>query len=73
MVRTDFPTLTPRIRRTCLFAILNEERKTAYLEFKNGPSYALPGLARYRVNVFRQRGHVGAVLRLIPIRVKKMM
>ncbi|MES4793050.1 MAG: type IV pili twitching motility protein PilT, partial [Chloroflexota bacterium] len=33
-------------------------------------SYALPGLARFRVNVFRQQTYVGAVLRVIPIKIK---
>ncbi|MCC8189575.1 MAG: PilT/PilU family type 4a pilus ATPase, partial [Planctomycetes bacterium] len=32
-------------------------------------SYFLPGEARYRVNMFRQRGEVGAVLRRIPLEV----
>ena len=29
-------------------------------------SYSLPGLGRYRVNIFRQRGSIGVVIRLIP-------
>lgn len=29
-------------------------------------SYSLPGLSRFRVNVFRQRGSIGAVMRVIP-------
>jgi twitching motility protein PilT len=33
-------------------------------------SYSLPEHARFRVNVFRQRGAVGAVLRVIPIKIK---
>jgi len=33
-------------------------------------SYAVPGLSRFRVNIFRQQGHIGAVMRVIPFRIK---
>jgi twitching motility protein PilT len=33
-------------------------------------AYSLPGLGRFRVNVFQQRGTVGLVLRVIPMRIK---
>ncbi len=33
-------------------------------------SYAIPGLARFRVNAFRQRGSVSVVMRVIPFGVK---
>ena len=33
-------------------------------------AYSVPGLGRFRVNVFQQRGTVGLVLRVIPTRVK---
>ena len=32
-------------------------------------AYALPGVARFRVNIFRDRGGVGAVLRVIPDKI----
>ena len=32
-------------------------------------SYAIPGLARFRVNVFRQRGTCAIVMRLIPVKI----
>src|SRR4029078_7977668 len=32
-------------------------------------AYGVPGLGRFRVNVFQQRGTVGAVLRVIPFKV----
>ena len=32
-------------------------------------SYALPGIARFRVNVFRQRGTFAIVMRVIPMRI----
>ena len=30
-------------------------------------SYAIPGLARFRVNAFRQRGSISIVCRAIPV------
>jgi twitching motility protein PilT len=33
-------------------------------------AYGVPGLGRFRVNVFQQRGTVGIVLRVIPFKVK---
>jgi hypothetical protein len=35
-------------------------------------SYALPGHARFRVNVFRQRGSYAAVMRVIPTRIPSL-
>ncbi|MCX6348233.1 MAG: type IV pilus twitching motility protein PilT [Candidatus Aureabacteria bacterium] len=37
-------------------------RKECHLDL----AYSVPGIARFRVNVFRQRGCVGAVMRVIP-------
>ncbi len=33
-------------------------------------AYAIEGLARFRVNAFRQRGHVSTVMRAIPTKIK---
>ena len=33
-------------------------------------SYAIPGSARFRASIFRQRGAIGIVLRIIPVKVK---
>ena len=33
-------------------------------------SYEIPGLSRFRVNAFRQRGHVSIALRVIPFQVR---
>jgi twitching motility protein PilT len=71
LTRTELPRLSGEDIENLLFAILTEERKERFREFKElDLSYAIPGLARFRVNMFRQRGYVGSVMRLIPIRVK---
>ena len=35
-------------------------------------SYGVPGVGRFRVNVFQQRGSLGLVFRVIPFKVKSM-
>src|SRR5947209_1562591 len=71
LVRTKLPVLTAEDTKSLLYAIMNEERRQRFEEnMEMDMSYALPGLARFRVNVFRQRGAVGAVLRVIPIKIK---
>ncbi|HUK33618.1 MAG TPA: hypothetical protein VLV86_06895, partial [Vicinamibacterales bacterium] len=35
-------------------------------------AYGVPGLGRFRVNVFQQRGTVGLVLRVIPTQIKSI-
>ena len=35
-------------------------------------AYGVPGLGRFRVNVFQQRGTMGVVLRSIPVKIKSI-
>lgn len=50
-----------------IMPIINEKRYEEYEEsFEADFSYSIPGRSRFRVNVFRQRGAMGAVLRTIP-------
>jgi twitching motility protein PilT len=46
-----------------------EQRKVFENERDIDLAYHIPGLARFRVNVFQQRGTLAAVLRLVPLRV----
>jgi twitching motility protein PilT len=45
---------------------LNEFRADGEVDF----AYAIPGLSRFRVNAFRQRGHVSIACRAIPFQVR---
>jgi len=60
--------LTTTKLQELVYAILTDER---IIEFENTHeldfAYSVPGLSRFRVNVHRQRGSVGAVLRAIPM------
>lgn len=63
--------ITTEEHQQMLLAILNDERRDRLFNFKECDlSYAIPGLARFRVNMYWQRGKVGAVFRLIPYRIR---
>lgn len=69
--RTDLPRLTAEDVKNLLYAILNEERRQRFERDKElDLSYEVPGLARFRVNMFWQQRCVGAALRLIPFRIR---
>jgi twitching motility protein PilT len=69
--RTDLPRLTAQDVRNLMYAILNEERRKRFERDKElDLSYEVPGLARFRVNMFWQQRCVGAALRLIPFRIR---
>ncbi|MCP3984796.1 MAG: type IV pilus twitching motility protein PilT [bacterium] len=51
--------------------IMNPVQKARFEEFREADlAYGIPGLGRFRVNVFQQRGTVGIVFRVIPFGVK---
>jgi twitching motility protein PilT len=48
-------------------SLMNETQRKQFAESGElDLSYSLPGIGRYRVNAFRQRGSIGVVIRLIP-------
>jgi twitching motility protein PilT len=65
--------LTPDVVRDVLYRILSTEQQKL-LETKRSVdlAYSLPGVARFRVNVFFQRASLGAALRLIPAEIKSL-
>lgn len=71
LVRVDRPALAEDDHNSMLIELLNEERRERLYNFKEVDlSYYVEGLARFRVNMFWQRGHVGAVFRVIPYQVR---
>jgi twitching motility protein PilT len=54
-------------------AIMNPKQREKFKErFEVDLAYSLPGMGRFRVNVFQQRGTVGLVLRVIPIKIQSI-
>jgi twitching motility protein PilT len=59
--------------KAVLYEVMGPERIARYeRDLECDLAYAIKGLARFRVNVFRQQNAVGAVMRLIPIRVQTL-
>ncbi len=53
-----------------LYAIMTQKQREAFEnDLELDMSYAVPGLARFRVNVFQQRDAVGSVMRMIPYEI----
>jgi twitching motility protein PilT len=52
------------------FSIMNARQKQRFKEeMEIDIGYSVPGLGRFRCNVFQQRGAVGLVLRVVPTRI----
>ncbi len=71
LVRTEHPALDDATTHKLLLSILTPEKRERLDTFKEVDlSYFVPGLSRFRVNMFWQRGHIGAVFRVIPFKIR---
>jgi len=69
----DVPALEAEDTQRLLYRILStEQQKILETKRQIDVAYSLPGLARFRVNVYFQRESVGAAFRLIPAEVKTL-
>jgi twitching motility protein PilT len=68
-----YSALTPEETQQLLYRILSSEQQKHFeLNRQLDFSYSLPGLARFRVNVYFQRESIGAAFRLIPTELKTL-
>ena len=68
--RLEMPALTPAETKQLVYSVLTDSQKKRFEETNELDfSFGIKGLARFRCNVFVQRGAVGAVYRLIPEKV----
>lgn len=66
-----YEVVTPDAARDYIFALLSEEQRERFLQNKElDLSYDFRGRARFRVNIFLQRGFMSAALRLIPSKIR---
>ena len=74
---TEFNRLMQEDTVAMAFSVMNGRQKQRFKEdFEIDIAYSVPGLGRFRVAVFQQRGSVGMVLRLIPstiLSIKELM
>src|SRR5262252_7086527 len=68
-----YDALTPEETQQLLYRILSsEQQKNFELARQLDFSYSIPGLARFRVNIYFQRESIGAAFRLIPTELKTL-
>ena len=67
----DYPPLTANMTREMIYDILsNDQRQRFESEWELDFAYTLPRTARFRVNVYLQKGSMGAAFRTIPYEIK---
>ncbi len=63
--------LLPKDLQEIIYSMLTQKQRENFEEnLELDVSYALPGKARFRVNVFQQRDSLASVMRLIPYEIK---
>jgi len=68
---TEFEILTPQDTQRLAYSVLNESHRQRFEEQNElDLSFGIEGLARFRCNVFRQRGAVGAAIRVVPYTIR---
>jgi twitching motility protein PilT len=62
--------LTPKDTQDLILSILSEDQRHKFeTELELDFAYSLPGVSRFRANVFQQRNSIGAVFRVVPLSV----
>jgi twitching motility protein PilT len=70
IVPTEMKPLTPSDTKQALYSILsNDQREEFETHHELDFSFMVSGLARFRVNLYQEQGHVGAVFRVIPLKI----
>jgi twitching motility protein PilT len=71
LIPTDYPALSVEEAKRLSYAILtHQERETFEQAWELDLGYVIPGIARFRVNLFVQRGNIGSVFRVIPLEIR---
>jgi twitching motility protein PilT len=71
LTRLDGAALSPSETKQLAYSVLTDVQKKRFEEtLELDFSFGIKGLARFRVNMFNQRGAVGAVYRLIPEQIR---
>jgi twitching motility protein PilT len=69
----EHPQLSPGELQRGIYAMLSQKQRERFEnELELDFAYSLPGRARFRVNVYRQRESLGAAFRMIPYEIKAL-
>jgi len=73
VIQSNLPRLTPPLMDQIINSMTDDEQRAIYTnDWEHDFAYEFEDKARFRVNIFHQRGTKAAVLRVIPTRVKTM-
>ncbi|MBI1953031.1 MAG: type IV pilus twitching motility protein PilT [Candidatus Omnitrophica bacterium] len=71
LLPTEQPPLRAEAARELIYSLLNPEQIAAFEKEKElDMSFGVEGVARFRVNVFLQRGSIGAAIRALPFELR---
>jgi twitching motility protein PilT len=69
----EYGPLSPQQTRDTVYSLLNDDQRKRFESHKQlDLAYAVPGVARFRVNCFFQRGAISAAFRRIPHEIPKL-
>ena len=69
----DQPIMTPPVIQRVMYAALTQKQREKFEEnLELDFAYSVPGRARFRVNIYRQRDSLGAAFRIIPFEIRKL-
>ena len=70
LVTTKLPALSPGDAQRLIYTLMTDKQIAQFEEKKQLDfGYTVPNLARFRVNIFMQRGTISSVVRLVPLQV----
>ncbi|SEO35235.1 type IV pilus twitching motility protein PilT [Propionispora vibrioides] len=73
LVRTEHPVLSVQDTASFVEEITKEEQRQRFMEQGELDfSFAIPGVSRFRVNLFRQRGSMGLAIRVVNERISTL-
>jgi len=68
---SQFEQLTPQDTQRLAYSVLNETQKQKFEEESElDLSFGIQGMARFRCNVYRQRGAIACAIRVIPVNIR---
>ena len=69
----EYGPLSPQHTRDTVYSLLNDDQRKRFESHKQlDLAYAVPGVARFRVNCFFQRGSISAAFRRIPHQIPQL-
>jgi twitching motility protein PilT len=71
LVDTEYEPLNADDTKSIIYGVLSTEQIARFeRELELDMSFGLPGIGRFRTNVFIQRGAIGAVMRVVPEKIR---